>query len=339
MTSHGKLLEALIRHQIYIQQFGGGQVKRALPILRQLAKDLRARIAAATATEFQMGRMVALERDLREIIVHATTGIQGALELEDFAEQEAGFAARLLASGATVEIRQGFTPEQIRAITTRSKMTLLSGKTQKRLTIREAFDDFAQGVGRDSMRVVQAGVLEGKTTDQMAREVSRLVTTRSRQQAEAVIRTATNHVGATARDEVYRANADILEGERFMAVLDGHTTLTCIKYDALREVYALGQGPQPPLHYRCRSVRIPIVKEEYRLGGLGERASMDGPVDNRVTYGGFLRRQSKEFQDDVLGPRRAALFRSGKVTINQFTDDAGRVLTLDELAAREGLTL
>lgn len=281
--------------------------------------------------------MVALERDLREIIVHATTGIQGALELEDFAEQEAGFAAKLLASGATVEIRQGFTPEQIRAITTRSKMTLLSGKTQKRLTIRQAFDDFAQGVGRDSMRVVQAGVLESKTTDQMAREVSRLVTTRSRQQAEAVIRTATNHIGATARDEVYRANADILEGERFMATLDSHTTITCAGLD--RTLHPLGQGPRPPLHYRCRSIRVPEVKEEYRLGGLGERASMDGPVDNQLTYGGFLRRQSKEFQDDVLGPRRAALFRSGKVKINQFTDDAGRVLTLDQLAAREGLTL
>lgn len=337
MTSHGKLLEALIRHQVYVQMYAGGQVKRALPILRQLAKDLRARIAAATATEFQMGRMVALERDLREIIVHATTGIQGALELEDFAEQEAGFAAKLLGSGATVEIRQGFTPEQIRAITTRSKMTLLSGNVEKRLTIREAFDDFAQGVGRDSMRVVQAGVLESKTTDQMAREVSRLVTTRSRQQAEAVIRTATNHIGATARDEVYRANADILEGERFMATLDSHTTITCIGFD--RTLHPLGQGPRPPLHYRCRSIRVPEVKEEYRLGGLGERASMDGPVDNQLTYGGFLRRQSKEFQDDVLGPRRAALFRSGKVKINQFTDDAGRVLTLDELAAREGLTL
>jgi len=335
LTSHGKLLEALIRHQIYIQQYAGGQVKRALPILRQLARDLRARIAAAT--EFQAGRMVALERDLREIIVHATTGIQGALELEDFAEQEAGFAARLLASGATVEIRQGFTPEQIRAITTRSKMTLLSGKTQKRLTIRQAFDDFAQGVGRDSMRVVQAGVLESKTTDAMAREVSRLVTTRSRQQAEAVIRTATNHIGATARDEVYRANADILEGERFMATLDSHTTITCAGLD--RTLHPLGQGPRPPLHYRCRSIRVPVVKEEYRLGGLGERASMDGPVDNQLTYGGFLRQQSKEFQDDVLGPRRAALFRSGKVKINQFTDDAGRVLTLDQLAAREGLTL
>ncbi len=335
MTSHGKLLEALIRHQIYIQQFGGGQVKRALPILRELAKDLQQRIAGAT--EFQAGRMVALERDLREIIVHATTGMQGALELEDFAEQEAGFAAKLLASGATVEIRQGFTPEQIRAITTRSKMTLLSGNVEKRLTIREAFDDFAQGVGRDSMRVVQAGVLEGKTTDAMAREVSQLVRTRSRQQAEAVIRTATNHIGATARDEVYRANADILEGERFMATLDSHTTITCIGFD--RTLHPLGQGPRPTLHYRCRSIRVPVVKEEYRLGGLGERASMDGPVDNQLTYGGFLRQQSKEFQNDVLGPRRAALFRSGKVKINQFTDDAGRVLTLDQLAAREGLTL
>ncbi len=66
---------------------------------------------------------------------------------------------------------------------------------------------------------------------------------------------------------------------------------------------------------------------------------MDGPVSNQVTYGGFLKRQSKEFQNDVLGPRRAELFRSGKLRIDQFTDDMGRTLTLDELAARYDLTM
>mgnify|MGYP003686093783 FL=1 len=41
----------------------------------------------------------------------------------------------------------------------------------------------------------------------------------------------------------------------------------------------------------------------------------------------------------MLGPRRAALFRSGKLRIDQFVDDMGRSLTLDELAARYDLTM
>jgi hypothetical protein len=82
-----------------------------------------------------------------------------------------------------------------------------------------------------------------------------------------------------------------------------------------------------------------VIKEQYRLAQVGDRASMNGPVDSRVTYGGWLKRQPKEFQDDVLGPRRAALFRSGKLRIDQFVDDMGRSLTLDELAARYDLTM
>jgi hypothetical protein len=72
---------------------------------------------------------------------------------------------------------------------------------------------------------------------------------------------------------------------------------------------------------------------------MGERASMDGPVSNQTTYGGWLKGQSEEFQNDVLGPQRAQLFRSGKVKIDRFTDSNGRVLTLDELSAREGIEI
>ena len=66
---------------------------------------------------------------------------------------------------------------------------------------------------------------------------------------------------------------------------------------------------------------------------------MDGPVSSQRTYGGWLKDQPKAFQDEVLGPERAALFRSGEVSLDRFTDDAGRTLTLEQLRAREGITL
>ena len=336
MTSHG-IIEALVRHQIFIQRYGGSAVKRALPILRQLARDLRDRIEGGRLTEFQAGRAAGLEADIRALIATAAADIEGLLEIDEFAQHEVDFANKVLGAAVAVDLAPTISPDQLRAVTTRSLMTLVSGDNVKRLTLRQAFDEFAQGVGRDALRVVQAGILEGKTQQQMARGVSELVTTRSRQQAETLVRTATNHIGSIARNTVYQANADILEGERWISTLDGRTTLICAGRD--REVYPLGQGPRPPAHFGCRSIMVPVVKEQYRIQALGERASKFGPVDNRTTYGGWLRQQSKEFQDDVLGPKRAALFRSGKVSIDRFTDDLGRTLTLDELRAREGLAL
>ena len=226
MTSHG-IIEALVRHQIFIQRYGGSAVKRALPILRQLARDLRDRIEGGRLTEFQAGRAAGLEADIRTLIATATADIEGLLEIDEFTQHEVDFANKVLGAAVAVDLAPAISPDQLRAVTTRSLMTLVSGDNVKRLTLRQAFDEFAQGVGRDALRVVQAGILEGKTQQQMARGVSELVTTRSRQQAESLVRTATNHIGSIARNTVYQANADILEGERWISTLDGRTTLIC----------------------------------------------------------------------------------------------------------------
>ena len=54
-----------------------------------------------------------------------------------------------------------------------------------------------------------------------------------------------------------------------------------------------------------------------------------------MTYSQFLRKQSVEFQEDVLGKTKARLFRLGKVNLRRFTDRRGDTLTLKELASRE----
>jgi hypothetical protein len=60
-----------------------------------------------------------------------------------------------------------------------------------------------------------------------------------------------------------------------------------------------------------------------------ERASVDGPVSEKVTFSDWLREQSVERQKDVLGPMRYKLYKQG-TNIKDFVKD-GRVLTLKEL--------
>jgi hypothetical protein len=76
-----------------------------------------------------------------------------------------------------------------------------------------------------------------------------------------------------------------------------------------------------------------LVNPKYNLGSkvTGKRSSVDGLVSADTTYGGWLKKQGAAVQDEVLGIDRAKLFRSGKLSIGRFTDDLGRVYSLEEL--------
>lgn len=141
--------------------------------------------------------------------------------------------------------------------------------------------------------------------------------------------------------------------ELFVATLDANTTPLCQSLDG--GVYDVDDGPQPLLHYNCRSIRVPYIDG----GAIGDRpattatmksldgltgnarrkaaAEMTGRVPARTTYQTWLQGQSKDFQDEVLGPTRGDLFRSG-VKLTQFVDSAGDQLTLDELNGVTPLT-
>lgn len=60
-----------------------------------------------------------------------------------------------------------------------------------------------------------------------------------------------------------------------------------------------------------------------------------GRVPAATTYQEFLSRQSVLFQNEVLGPTRAALFRNGGLKLDQFVDRAGNELNLRDLAATQ----
>jgi len=58
----------------------------------------------------------------------------------------------------------------------------------------------------------------------------------------------------------------------------------------------------------------------------------DGGPIRQENVSQWLRRRDTAFQDAVLGPSRAQLFREGKLTLKNLIDAAtGRPLTLEEL--------
>lgn len=67
----------------------------------------------------------------------------------------------------------------------------------------------------------------------------------------------------------------------------------------------------------------------------GRIRELTSQVPATLTYEEFLSRQTKAFQDEVLGKTRAKLWREGRLPLGSFVDRDWSELTLHELAVRE----
>jgi hypothetical protein len=65
------------------------------------------------------------------------------------------------------------------------------------------------------------------------------------------------------------------------------------------------------------------------------RASIDGQVPASLNYEAWLRKQSVERQNDVLGVKKAVLFRNGELPLSRFISKQGHEYSLNELRLRD----
>lgn len=338
MSANTWLIEALTRHQIFLERRSSGIVNELNPVLERMSDDIRQRLLLAR-TDFQVYRLERLLRDVREVIELSggEYGEQLQLALEELTEYEAGFTQRALENVINVPVATP-APEQLIASVTQASARIVQGKNIVNVTVPQLVDQFTRSKRDQVLQAVRAGFIAGDPLDVTVRNISSITDRQMRRQAASMVRTATNHMATQARKATYDQNSDVLEGLERTAVLDGRTSLQCLANDG--RIYPVDTTDLPPYHFSCRTVMVPKVRDAFTLfRDKGQRASKDGPVDAQLTYSGFLKRQSKEFQDEVLGVERASLFRSGKVTLDKFVDEQGRTLTLNELRQREGLTL
>lgn len=123
------------------------------------------------------------------------------------------------------------------------------------------------------------------------------------------------------------------------ATLDFRTTPICRSRDG--NVYLREEAPQPPYHFRCRTVLLPWLGQyEERPFVADHRSVKDIPQKDRKkiigttteTYSAFFARQKAKDQKEILGASRYELYKSGKFDIKDFVDErTGYYYTLKEL--------
>ena len=337
MSSRQGMIDAITLRHILLERFAKGEARR----LSKNFKKLSAAINKEIETDFKKMKAVALSKKTSKIsqIFFQSYGESLVEALGSFAAKEAEWAGQLvLATTAAVAFSPVPQKKLLQAINARPMQLLVDGKIKK-VTVEQAVKKFTTFQSKQVGQIIKDGSLNGRTTQQISKEITSLIQTRTRQQALTLVKTVTNHTATLAREAAFSENSDILTGWQWVSTLDSKTSITCAGLDGKKYKDNQTQS-KPPIHWGCRSDWIPVVNPEFDLGSEinGERAAENGPVSAKLTYGGWLKSQNKAVQVEVLGATRAKLFSSGKVSIGNFTDKAGSILNLKQLEARNSLS-
>lgn len=355
--------DALVRHQVYLSRFSTGVLARIRRLLGEADAELIDKLSK------RLGNLSG--RDLREVTMPTWTTQRLKLVLGDL--RAASAAVQSILDGELkssmpdlIVYEQQFILDTFRRVavelqtasTTASQ--LYAAATARPFLgrhLRDEVKDVGTRTQRNMQRIIRTGFVNGDTIQEMtARMQSAEGFEKTQADAERVVRTATTHVAAFAREQMFEENADLIKGVRWVSTLDGRTSAQCRALDGM--IFPVGKGPRPPAHPNCRSTVVPVTRDLAELipgfvmptGARPSTHALPGmtPKEKRAahraaeivgggeTYNTWLKRQSPEFIREVLGPSRMALYLKGDLPMERFVDfNSMRPYTLAQLRERE----
>lgn len=342
------LEEIATRHQVFLERLKSGEVNFFADFLLQIDRSIRARLSGEVLTDYSRTRLekllAAVEKDLQQIYGAYWEQLRG--NLIETAVYEAEFEAKAIDS--VIDGFETVIPSQSQIVAAVFTRPLSVAGADGGKLLAPFIKDWTTTEVKRVSGAIRQGFFEGQTTSQILQTVRGTRANKfrdgilavSNRNADAVVRTAVQHVASQARQSTWSANADIAKGVRWVSTLDARTTQQCRSLDG--RIFALDKGPRPPLHIRCRSTTVLELIDDFAALGKGAtRASKDGQVSASLTYYDWLKTQSAEFQNQALGPTRAKLLRNGGLTAERFAElNLGKnfePLTLEQMRKLEPL--
>jgi SPP1 gp7 family putative phage head morphogenesis protein len=322
-----EIIDAAVGHQIDVQFYANGVVRQEVGQLNdddeKLLALLLAALLALPAEQATPARIDAILTPILQANGETYRGLEQSLNLalQGATEAESAYQEQTLSEvnpdAQQTPIDAGMTFLQMLAV------PMLGA------TIAETMKSLSASRAAAIRKTVQAGYVSGLSVEAIVRSVKTDVLPVSLRNLESVVRTAIAHAVDYASSAFYALNADLVGSVIWLSVLDGRTTPQCIarsgkRYtadDAHRPIghsVPWGAGPGR-LHWGCRSTFAPLVR---------------GEVPKDTTYDQWLKRQDAQTQDEVLGPTRGRQYRKDNLSIDAFTNNKGKWLTLDQLRNR-----
>jgi len=362
-----EIASRMIRHGVRLQEYSTHQVYQMIGYLnRHVEPDLVEQLRKYAGQDLTRRRIEAIREAVGQIVSDGYERIRELLEQEMLAQGvlEAQEVMGILSEGMPVEV--SWTMPSVGVLREAVLREPIAGEF-----VPDWFARLSLNTQQAIQRQIMLGVIEGEGIDTMIRRIVGTrgnqytdgVMERSRRELEAVVRTAVAGVSDHVHQEIYQANADVIQAVQWVATLDSRTCVVCGLMDG--QTFEIGQGPRAPAHWNCRCVRVPVLKSWKQLGlplkegATGTRAGtaippaevrrlrrlggedkaqlqrrLDGQPAESLTYGQWLKRQSRRVQEEVLGKECQVLGR-GKLKLEAFVVDRRRVRTLKELGAKK----
>lgn len=377
-TANELWFDSLVRHQIFLLRLSGGIRNDVIELLNRTERDVsravRRRITSGEGpTARQLKRAELLVQDIAAIRGSTHREVERALNavFRDFVVEEGKFLKKAVEASVPVQLNTTVPPlGQLHALVTERPFegrVLREWARSLRATDLKRIED-----------QIKIGITQGETGPAISRRIIGTrrfqgrdgVTQLTRRNIDAITRTATIFFSNAARQAFLRDNKGIFTDELYVATLDSRTTPICRSLDG--RTFPIGEGPMPPLHFNCRSLRVAKIADEvvgtrpfkatsertlardFSGGKFTSRAQLPrgqkgrfdqfaraqgrkliGTVPAKVTYGEWLKRQSASFQDDVLGKTRGQLFRRGNLALDKFVNRQGDEIPLTDLVKKD----
>lgn len=323
-TVNEAFFDALVRHQIGLLRLTGSIRAKVLDLLNKSEQDMADKILGRLAgqapgldTPSSVKRLQTLLKAVRATRLRSWKQVTEAwvAELREVAKAEPAFVDGLLKTVTPVVLE-----------TVLPSAGLLSTLVTSRPFEGKVLRSWARDISRSDLDRIEGqiriGMVQGESAAAIARRVvgsARLkgrdgVTEITRRHAAGITRTAVIALSNAAKREFYNANSQYFTQELYVATLDARTTPICRSLDG--KTFPVGEGPLPPLHFNCRSVRVALLS----ASALGTR-----PMRN------FTEQQMvREFREreGIPGPAsRASLPRGTKGAFDAFRQRRIRELT------------
>lgn len=287
LTANEVYLDGALRHHIGVRRYQSGLVNDVTALLEKADADLSSKLRERLArfgtdkpVDVTSKRWQAMLDEIRNerqaVLFQAQEHVTG--QLGQLAPIESQREIALLHSAIPVEVSfVAAAPQLLTAIVT--------AKPFNGHLLKDWFEKVATADQDRLIQHLQMGMTTGQTTDQIVRNIIGTrannyadgITGITRRDAQAIIRTATNHVSNAARELVWQENSEVLTAKIWVSTLDGRTSAGCRARDGRGSPTGNNplpagispltpEGIMPPAHISCRSLMVAYISPEGLIG-------------------------------------------------------------------------
>lgn len=271
------LFDAALRHQVAVRRFTNGEVKAILALVEKSDFEIVQKLRNRLRTDMSRDRLKALLTDMLKARSVMFQEVRARLreQLTGFARVEVDHELGILKESLPFEFE--FAVASLETLRAAVISKPFAGGPNAARTLQQWFDGLQKTDQRRLIESLQLGLAQSEPVDDMVRRVAGTrargyadgVLAMTRLNAEAVVRTAANHVSNVARESLWAVNESVISYLRWTSTLDGRTSAICRARDGglapvgdvpvpRNEPRLDPPGARPPAHPNCRSVMVGV---------------------------------------------------------------------------------